>query len=59
MIQLTSVTKLQARDRKARVKPFVRVSTGSYSVTNRQTSATYTVTCEKKGNERFADCTCK
>ena len=61
MIQLTSTTKLQNAIAKARtVKPFVRINCfGSYSVTNRQTGATYTVTCEKRNGERFADCTCK
>ena len=61
MIRLTSATKLQNAINKARtVKPFVRINCfGSYSVTNRQTGATYTVTCEKRNGERFADCTCK
>ena len=60
MIRLTTATKIQNAINKARtVKPFVRVNCfGSYSVTNRQTGATYTVTCEKRDGERFADCTC-
>jgi len=61
MIRLTTATKLQNAINKARtVKPFVRVNCfGSYSVTNRQTGATYTVTCEKRNGERFADCSCQ
>ena len=61
MIRLTTATKLQNAINKARtVKPFVRVNCfGSYTVTKRQTGATYTVTCEKRDGERFADCSCK
>ncbi len=61
MIRLTTATKLQNAIAKARtVKPFVRVNCfGSYTVTNRQTGATYAVTCEKRDGERLADCTCK
>ncbi len=61
MIQLHSPEQLTKAIIKARaVKPFVRINCfGSYSVTNRQTGATYTVTCEKRNGERFADCTCK
>jgi uncharacterized Zn finger protein len=32
---------------------------GSYTVTNKTTGATYTVTCEKRDGKRFASCTCK
>ncbi len=61
MIQLTTAAKLENAINKARtVKPFVRVNRfGSYTVTNKQTGATYTVTCEKRDGKRFAHCTCK
>ncbi len=61
MIQLTSADTLQKAINKARtVKPFVRVRRfGSYTVTNKQTGATYTVECSKHDGKRFASCTCK
>ena len=61
MIQLTSADRLQKAISKARtVKPFVRVNTfGSYTVTNKQTGATYTVECSKRDGRRFASCSCK
>ncbi len=61
MIQLTTAAQLENAINKARtVKPFVRVNRfGSYTVTNKQTGATYTVTCEKRDGKRFAHCTCK
>jgi uncharacterized protein YjhX (UPF0386 family) len=50
----------KAIDKARTVKPLVRVvNFGSYTVTNKQTGATYSVTCEKRNGERFADCTCK
>ncbi len=60
MIQLTSATKLQNAINKVRtVKPFVCINCfGSYSVTNRQTGATYTVECLKNDGRRFAHCSC-
>lgn len=61
MIQLTSISKLTNAINKARtVKPLVRVvKFGSYTVTNKATLATYTVTCGKRDGRRFASCTCK
>jgi hypothetical protein len=61
MIQLTSAATLEKAINKARtVKPRVRVNCfGSYTVTNKQTGATYTVTCEKRDGNRFASCTCR
>lgn len=50
MIQLTSIETLTNAITKARtVKPLVRViAFGKYAVTNKQTLATYTVTCERR-----------
>jgi len=61
MVKLTTAEAMRKAIDKARaVKPRVRVvSFGSYTVTNKQTGATYTVTCEKRNGERFADCNCK
>ena len=61
MVRLTTAEAMRKAIDKARaVKPRVRVvSFGSYIVTNKQTGATYTVTCEKRDGERFADCNCK
>ena len=61
MIQLTSTAAFQNAITKARtVKPFVRVRHfGSYTVTNKQTGASYTVECGKRDGKRFASCTCK
>ncbi len=61
MIQLTTAATIQNAINKARtVKPLVRiVKFGSYDVTNKQTGAQYTVTCEKREGKRFAHCTCK
>ena len=61
MIQLKSTERLSTAIKKARtVKPFVRIDTfGSYSVTNRQTGATYNVVCLKRDGQRFGHCTCK
>lgn len=61
MIKLTTVEAMQKAIDKARnVKPLVRVVRfGSYIVTNKQTGATYTVTCGKRNGARFADCNCK
>ena len=61
MIQLTSAATLENAITKARtVKPRVHINRfGSYSVTNKQTGATYTVECTKRDNKRFAHCTCK
>jgi hypothetical protein len=61
MIQLTSAATLESAIRKARtVKPRVHVNCfGRYTVTNKQTGATYTVTCEKRDGKRFASCTCR
>jgi SWIM zinc finger len=60
MIQLTA-EKIQNAISKARaVKPRVRVNRfGSYTVTNKATGASYTVTCEKRAGLRLAHCTCK
>jgi len=60
MIQLTSADKLQKAISKARtVKPLVRINAfGSYTVTNKQTGATYTVECSKRNGRRFAACSC-
>ena len=61
MIQLTTAANLTNAINKARaVKPRVSVvKFGSYTVTNKTTSATYTVTCEKRNGKHFASCTCK
>jgi hypothetical protein len=61
MIQLTSATAIEKAINKARTtKPRVRVNCfGSYTVTNKTTGATYTVTCEKRDGKRFASCTCR
>ncbi len=61
MIQLTTATAIEKAINKARtVKPRVRVNAfGSYTVTNKTTGATYTVTCEKRDGNRFASCTCR
>ena len=61
MIKLTTAEIMQKAIDKARnVKPLVRVVCfGNYTVTNKQTGATYTVTCEKRNGGRFADCSCK
>lgn len=61
MIQLTTAEKLRNAIDKARtVKPRVRVNRfGSYTVTNKATGASYTVTCEKRDGLRLAHCTCK
>ncbi len=61
MIQLTSAATLEKAINKARtVKPRVHVNAfGSYTVTNKTTGATYTVTCEKRDGKRFASCTCR
>ena len=61
MIQLTTAATLTNAITKARtVKPLVRVNRfGSYSVTNKQTGATYTVECAKRDGKRFASCSCE
>ena len=61
MIQLHSTEQLSRAIDKARTaKPFVRINGfGSYSVTNRQTGATYSVECLKREGKRFAHCSCK
>ncbi len=61
MIQLTTVEAMEKAITKARtVKPRVRVVRfGRYEVTNKQTGATYFVTCERRNGKRFAACTCK
>lgn len=61
MVKLTTAEAMQkAIDKARQSKPLVRViSFGNYAVTNKQTGATYTVTCEKRDGERFADCTCQ
>jgi hypothetical protein len=61
MIQLTTATKIEKAINKAHtMKPLVRVNTfGSYTVTNKQTGATYTVECSKREGRRFAACSCK
>jgi hypothetical protein len=61
MIQLTTATVIEKAINKARtVKPRVRVNCfGSYTVTNKATGATYTVTCEKRNGVRLAHCDCK
>ncbi len=61
MIMLTTIEAMQKAIDKARnVKPLVRVvDFGNYSVTNKQTGATYIVTCEKRNGDKVADCTCK
>ena len=61
MIQLQSIEQLEKAITKARAaKPFVRINCfGSYTVTNRQTGATYSVECLKKNGRRFAHCSCK
>ncbi len=61
MIQLTTADKLENAINKARtVKPRVAINKfGSYTVTNKQTGATYEVSCMKRDGKRFAGCTCK
>ncbi len=61
MIQLTTAAKLENAIAKARtVKPRVRVNCfGSYTVTNKQTGATYSVECLKQDGKRFAHCSCE
>ena len=61
MVKLTTTEAMQKAIDKARaVKPLVRVVRfGNYTVTNKQTGASYNVTCEKRNGERIADCTCK
>ncbi len=61
MIQLTTATAIESAITKARtVKPRVHVNCfGSYTVTNKTTGATYSVTCEKRDGKRFASCTCR
>lgn len=61
MVKLTTAEAMRKAIDKARaVKPRVRVvAFGSYTVTNKQTGAAYTVTCGKRNGERFADCNCK
>jgi hypothetical protein len=61
MIQLTTATAIEKAINKARtVKPRVRVNCfGSYTVTNKQTGASYTVECLKRDGKRFASCTCR
>ncbi len=60
MIQLTSAATLEKAINKARtVKPRVHINRfGSYTVTNKQTNASYTVECMKRDNKRFASCSC-
>ncbi len=60
MIQLTSAATLTNAITNARtVKPRVHVNRfGSYTVTNKQTGATYTVECMKREGKRFASCSC-
>lgn len=60
MIQLTA-EKIQIAISKARaVKPGVCVNRfGSYTVTNKETGATYTVTCERRQGRKLAHCTCR
>jgi hypothetical protein len=55
MIQLTTAANLTNAINKARtVKPRVHVNRfGSYTVTNKQTGATYTVECMKRDGKRF------
>lgn len=61
MIQLTTIETLTNAITKARtVKPLVRyISFRRYSVTNKQTGATYAVTFSKQGTRRMASCDCK
>ncbi len=61
MIQLTTAAKLTNAINKARsTKPRVRVNCfGSYTVTNKQTGATYSVECLKQDGKRFAHCSCE
>jgi hypothetical protein len=61
MIQLTTATKLEKQIAKARtMKPRVRVNCfGSYTVTNKQTGATYSVECLKQDGKRYAHCSCE
>jgi hypothetical protein len=61
MIELTTATAIENAIKKARtVKPRVRVNCfGSYTVTNKQTGATYTVECLKRDGKRFAHCSCE
>lgn len=61
MVKLTTAEAMRKAIDKARaVKPRVRVvAFGSYIVTNKQTGVAYTVTCEKRNGERFADCNCE
>ena len=61
MIQLTTAANLTNAINKAReVKPRVHVNRfGSYTVTNKQTGATYTVECTKRDGKRFASCSCR
>ncbi len=61
MIQLTSIETLAKAITKARtVKPLVRyIAFRHYSVTNKETGATYTVTFDKQGARRMASCDCQ
>ncbi len=61
MIQLTSIETLAKAITKARtVKPLVRyIAFRHYSVTNKQTGATYQVTFDKQGTRRMAACDCQ
>ncbi len=61
MIQLTSTATLEKAINKARtVKPLVRIAKfGRYTVTNKQTGATYSVECLKRDGKRFAHCSCE
>ncbi len=61
MIQLTSIETLAKAINKARtVKPLVRyIAFRHYTVTNKQTGATYQVTFDKQGARRLASCDCQ
>lgn len=61
MIQLTTIETLGNAINKARtVKPLVRyIAFRHYSVTNKQTGATYQVTFDKQGTRRLAACECR
>lgn len=60
MIRLTTQTIARAADKARTAKPFVKmIEFRKYEVRNKQTGATYAVTFDKRGSDKFAACTCK
>jgi hypothetical protein len=59
MIQLTEKGMSKAIAKARKEKPFVRVTAWRrYTVTNKSTGATYTVTFDVINGQRFASCDC-